>query len=251
MVSEVLDTDMIAMTTGVASVAAVYSVPVRSIVLVRIDSAAATATQGCPPQSRLGGVPDAEAGGALPRRRDLRRARQREAATRISHSGVSSFLFPSSSTVGRTHTDKHSSAPKRATCRDTAPLPLNRCGTPTPRNELATVGGPPRRPLLHHRASLGPAFGHDCPHLASAGDRLPSAKRVPGNQARGAPATLSIGLHHHRNGPRSPWLAIRPSRRGARPGWPGDVLTSSLRQRICTSAMMPGQATSACPARSG
>ncbi len=63
MVSAELDTDMTAMTTGVVSVTAVYSVPVRSIVPERSDSAAATATQGCPPQSRLGGVPDAEAGG--------------------------------------------------------------------------------------------------------------------------------------------------------------------------------------------
>ena len=96
------------------SVAAVYSVPVRSIVLVRIDSAAATATQGCPPQSRLGGVPDAEAGGALPRRRDLRKARQREAAQRISFSRVSSssldLRLPPSH---RTRIDKDCITPKR------------------------------------------------------------------------------------------------------------------------------------------
>ena len=70
------------------------------------------------------------------------------------------------------------------------------------RNELATVGGLPRPLLSPHGADVGHAFGHDCHDLASADDRLPSANRVPGEQARDAPATLSICLHHHRNGPR-------------------------------------------------
>ena len=86
MVSKRPDTDMIAMTTGVVSAAAVYSVPVRSIVPSKLGEAAATATQGCPPQSRLGGVPDAEAGGGAP-------AAKRPAQSTTTRSGPTYLVF--------------------------------------------------------------------------------------------------------------------------------------------------------------